>query len=74
MVLTPFQAFVWVVCLELVTALIIIFVSNTIMIGRMKVKEQHQVKLMKGIAELIETKLNKSDTGTKEENHESQSD
>ncbi len=72
MVLTPFQAFVWVVCLELVTALIIIFTSNAIMIGKMKVKEQHQIKIMKGLTELIKNELNKSSAEVKEENHESQ--
>lgn len=53
--LTPMQLFIWIVCLELISAPIIVFVATAIIIAKRRSKEQYITTMLKGTASAIET-------------------
>lgn len=51
--MNPWQMLLWIAGLELISIPLFIFTINAIVIGYYKVKEQHQVKIMNGLSEVL---------------------
>lgn len=70
-ILNPWQLLVWIAGLELISVPLIIFMINAIVIGYFKVKEQHQIKFINALSELLKQAGNDlSAKINKEENNE----
>lgn len=52
--LSPRQLLAWIAGLEVISAPIIIFIFNAIMIGYFKAKEQHQSKMIGAFGKTVE--------------------
>ena len=51
--MNPWQILLWIAGLELISIPLFIFTINAIVIGYFKIKEQHQVKIMNGLSEVL---------------------
>lgn len=51
--MNPWQMLLWIAGLELISIPLFIFTFNSIMIGYYKIKEQHQVKIINGLSEVL---------------------
>ena len=56
--LSPWQLLVWIAGLEIISAPILIFIANSIMIGYYKVKEAHQKRVLGTTGKILETFTN----------------
>jgi len=60
--MAPWQVLVWILGLELISAPVIIFVVNSINVGKYRAQEQHHARMIATLGKFLEeigTKLNK---------------